>query len=126
MLSMMGAIDEILATIRRLPLEDRLRLIQRAAVEAAKDTPKPAAVSERTRTLSADEFLAARITPPSGVGPVTLGDMEHAIAKGASGGGSAGPDSLLGLMDDEPELVDRVCSLAYEARRTVHLRAVDD
>ena len=30
MLCVMGAIDEILATIRRLPLQDRLRLIERA------------------------------------------------------------------------------------------------
>ena len=52
--------------------------------------------------------------------------MEHAIAKGASGRGSARADSLLGLMGDEPELVDQVCSLAYEARRTAHLRAVDE
>jgi hypothetical protein len=48
--------------------------------------------------------------------------MDHAIGRGALGSGA----SLLGLMGDEPELVDEVCSLAYEARRTAHLRAVDD
>ena len=80
----MGAIDEILATIRRLPLQERLRLIERAAGEAAEDTPKPAAVAERRRTLSVDELLAARLTPPPGVGPVSLPDMERAIAEGAS------------------------------------------
>jgi hypothetical protein len=88
MLLVMGALDEILATIRRLPLPDRLRLIEQATLEVAEDTPKPAAVSERTRTLSVDEFLAARLTPPPGVGPVSLQDMERAVAEGASGRGS--------------------------------------
>ena len=81
MLCMMGAIDEILATIRRLPLQERLRLIERAANEAAEDTPKPAAVVERARTLSVDELLAARLSPPPGVGPVSLQDMDRAIAQ---------------------------------------------
>ena len=73
MLCMMGAIDEILATIRRLPLQERLRLIERAANEAAEDTPKPAA--------GVDELLAARLSPPPGVGPVSLQDMDRAIAQ---------------------------------------------
>lgn len=34
---------------------------------------------------TADEFLAARLVPPAGVGAVTLADMEIAIAKGATG-----------------------------------------
>ena len=88
MLLVMGALDEILATIRRLPLGDRLRLIEQATLEVAEDTPKPGAVSERTRALSVDEFLAARLTPPPGVGPVSLQDMDRAIADGASGRGS--------------------------------------
>ncbi len=41
MLLGMSALDEILATIRRLPLPERLRLIERASIEAAEDTPKP-------------------------------------------------------------------------------------
>jgi hypothetical protein len=89
MLLVMGALDEILATIRRLPLPDRLRLIEQATLEVAEDTPKPAAVSERARTLSVDEFLAARLTPPPDAGPVSLQDMDRAIAEGASGRGSA-------------------------------------
>ena len=88
MLLVMGALDEILATIRRLPLPDRLRLIEQATLEVAEDTPKPGAVSGRTRTLSVDELLAARLTPPPGVGPVSLQDMDRAIADGASGRGS--------------------------------------
>jgi hypothetical protein len=84
----MTPLDEILATIRQLPLPERLRLIERAAIEAAEDTPKPAPVVDRGRGLSVEEFLAARLTPPPGVGPVSLQDMEHAIAKGASGRGS--------------------------------------
>ena len=122
----MGAIDEILATIRRLPLQERLRLIEQAANEAAEDTPKPAAVAERARTISVDELLAARLTPPPGGGPVSLQDMDRAIAEGASGSRNASAASLLGLMADEPDLVDQVCSRAYEARRTAHLRAVDE
>jgi hypothetical protein len=126
MLSVMGAIDEILATIRRLPLQERLRLIEQAANEAAEETPKPAAIAESARALSVDELLAARLTPPTGVGPVSLQDMDRAIAEGASGSRNASVASLRGLMADEPNLVDQVCSLAYQARRTAHLRAVDE
>jgi len=126
MLCVMGAIDEILATIRRLPLQERLRLIERAANEAAEDTPKPAAVAAPEPKLSVDDALAARLTPPPGVGPVTLQDMDRAIAEGAGDGQRASTASLLGLMNDDPGLVDQVCSIAYEARRTAHLRAVDE
>lgn len=87
MVRAMAALDEILATIRRLPLPERLRLIERATLEVAQDTPKPAAVAEVARKLSVDEFLAARLTPPAGVGPVSLQDMERAIAEGATGRG---------------------------------------
>ena len=44
---------------------------------------RPSAVA--ARRLTVDEFLAARLTPPPGVGPVTLDDIERAIAAGASG-----------------------------------------
>jgi hypothetical protein len=88
MLWTMTALDEILATIRRLPLPERLRLIERAKLEVEEDTPKPAAVAERERKLTVDEFLAARLTPPPGVGSVSLDDMDRAIAEGASGRGS--------------------------------------
>lgn len=83
----MGSIDEILATIRRLPLNERLALIERAAREAADDTPRPRAVAERPRALTVDEFLAARLSPPPGVDPVSLRDMDRAIAEGATGRG---------------------------------------
>ena len=121
MLCVMGAIDEILATIRRLPLQDRLRLLERAANEVALDTPRPASVAPSSKP-TVDDLLAARLTPAAGIGPVSVEDMDQAIATGALGSGA----SLLGLMSDEPELVDQVCSLAYEARRTAHLRAVDE
>ena len=104
----------------------RLRLIERAANEAAEDTPKPAAVAAPEPKLSVDDALAARLTPPPGVGPVTLQDMDRAIAEGAGDGQRARTASLLGLMNDDPGLVDQVCSIAYEARRTAHLRAVDE
>jgi hypothetical protein len=45
--------------------------------------------SSRDRRHTADEFLAARLVPPAGVGGVTLADMEIAIAKGATGRGGA-------------------------------------
>jgi hypothetical protein len=57
-------------------------------LEVAEDTPKPAAVAEHRRALSVDEFLAARLAPPPGVGPISLQDMDRAIAEGASGRGS--------------------------------------
>ena len=43
----------------------------------------------RDRRHTADEFLAARLVPPAGVGAVTLADMEMAIARGVTGGGGA-------------------------------------
>lgn len=88
MLAGMGEadIDDLLATIRRLPLAKRLRLIERAAHEAAEDTPSP---------------------PPASPGSVT------------------GP-SLLGLMADEPDLVDEVCRVVYLARSTARMRIADE
>ena len=47
------------------------------------------AVWTQERRQPADEFLAARLVPPAGVGAVTLADMEIAIAKGATGRGGA-------------------------------------
>lgn len=76
--------DELLAAIRRLPLDERLRLIEKATSEATEDTPKPARVA------------------------------------------NASAPSLLGLMSDDPELVDRVCAIAYQARSAARMRAVDE
>ena len=76
-------LDELLAAIRRLPIDERLRLIERAAHEAAEDTPTPAPV----------------------------GDSRA---------------SLLGLMGDDPDLVDEMCSIVYEARRAARMRTVDE
>ena len=109
---------------RSAALQERLRLIERD--EAAADTPKSAAVAANEPKLSVDEALVAGLTPPPGVGPVTLQDMDRAIADGASDGKHASTASLLGLMKDDPDLVDQVCSIAYEARRSAHLRAVDE
>ena len=75
--------DELLAAIRRLPLDERLRLLQRASSEAEQDTP----------------------------------NSSEAAAAGSS---------LLGLMADDPDLVDRVCAIAYEARSVARMRSVDD
>lgn len=75
------SIDDLLATIRELPLDERRRLLERAVREADHDTPKAPAV-------------------------------KHA-------------PSLLGLMADEPEIVDRMCALAYDARRRARMRSID-
>jgi hypothetical protein len=75
--------DELLAAIRRLPLNERLQLIQRAARDAAEDTPRPTEVRES-------------------------------------------PPSLIGLMSDDPDLVDQVCALAYEVRTSARMRKVDE
>ena len=37
---------------------------------------------------------------------------------------SQGP-ALLGLMGDEPDLVDRVCAAAYEARQGARMRGIN-
>jgi hypothetical protein len=39
------------------------------------------------RKLTVDELLAARLSPPNGIGPVTLAEMDQAIADGVSGRG---------------------------------------
>jgi hypothetical protein len=39
---------------------------------------------------------------------------------------AAQPVSLLGLMADEPEIVDKMCSLVYDARKTARMRALDE
>lgn len=75
-------IDELLAAIRQLPLNERRALIERATRDADQDTPHP---------------------PIAG----------H-------------PASLLGLMADEPEVVDEMCSVVYAARRTARMRTLDD
>jgi hypothetical protein len=76
--------DDLLAAIRRLPLDERLSLIARASSEAEEDSPKP-----------------PRAT-------------------------AASAPSLLGLMADDPDLVDRACALAYEARDRARMRTVND
>jgi hypothetical protein len=50
------------------------------------EAPRVEAVPE-TRKLTVDELLAARLTPPPGVGPVSLEDMDRAITEGAAGRG---------------------------------------
>jgi hypothetical protein len=84
----MSSVDEILATIRRLPLPERRRLIERALLEAAEDTPTAPSVAALASPPSIDDLMAARLTPPPGVGPIRLEDMERAIAEGASSRGS--------------------------------------
>ena len=78
------SIDELLAGIRRLPLDERRRLIERAGREADEDTPKPPVV------------------------------------------GQSSAPSLLGLMADEPDVVDQMCTLAYEARNGARMRSFDE
>ncbi len=75
-------IDELLAAIRQLPINERRALIDRATRDADQDTPHP---------------------PPA-----------------------TPPASLLGLMADEPEIVDKMCSLVYDARQTSRMRTLDD
>lgn len=53
---------------------------------AASDTGEDQTAS-RQRQLTVDELLASRLTPPPGVGPISLADMETAIAEGALGRG---------------------------------------
>jgi hypothetical protein len=73
-------IDQLLAKIRSLPLEERGRLIERAAHEAVADTPKASIVAE------------SRVP------------------------------RMLGLMADEPDLVDEICAMVYRARRVARMR----
>ena len=52
--------------------------VELIALDAA---PSPAT----ERKLTVDEFLASRIKLPPGVGPLSLEDMDRAIAEGALG-----------------------------------------
>ncbi len=74
-------VDE--ATARAIPA---LRPLLGKRVELiALQTEGDVAVAAKRLTL--DELLAARLTPPPGVGPVALEDMESAIEKGATRAG---------------------------------------
>jgi hypothetical protein len=74
-------VDE--ATARAIPA---LRPLLGKRVELiALQTEGDVAVAPKRLTL--DELLAARLTPPPGVGPVTLEDMERGIEKGATRAG---------------------------------------
>jgi hypothetical protein len=68
------AIASALPALRPL-LGQRVELI---ALQA--EAPEP-----QRRKLTFEEFLAARLERPAGVAPVTLDDMERAIAEGALG-----------------------------------------
>lgn len=74
-------LDELLAAIRQLPLDERRSLIEQAAREADADTPKPPHFAESA--------------------------------------------ALLGLMMDEPEVVDEMCALVYGARKTARMCILD-
>ena len=54
-------------------------------------TATAAPSAERDRSSPLDEFLDHRLKRPEGVEPVTLDDMERAIAEGAMGGGLPAP-----------------------------------
>ena len=41
----------------------------------------------RAHKVTVDELLAARLTPPPGVGPVSVADIEKSIVEGALGRG---------------------------------------
>ena len=45
-------------------------------------------VREPARRLTIEKLLDERLTPPPGVGPVTLADFERAVAEGACGVGA--------------------------------------
>lgn len=75
----MSGLEEIVATICRAPLPERLGLIERASVEAGDDSSKPPAGIERKRTISLDEFVAARVTAPTGLGPFSLAERDRCL-----------------------------------------------
>lgn len=58
------------------------------AAEVIVVVAKGGEASQTRRRLTVDDLLAARLTPLEGVGPVSLADMDRAIAAGASGDGS--------------------------------------
>lgn len=53
-------------------------------VEVTATTASPSSTAKQSRTL--DDFLAHRLKRPADIEPVTLQDMERAIAEGAMGG----------------------------------------
>jgi predicted nucleic acid-binding protein len=61
----MGAIDEILAAIRRLPRQERLRLIEQAANEAAEG-----------RIIGIPDVFIAAIALQNGL-PIVTGNVAH-------------------------------------------------
>jgi hypothetical protein len=80
--------QQLKAVVRngRLVLDEPTDLPQGAEIELVAVDP---AMSRTTRRkLTVDELLAARLEPSPGVGPVSLSDMDNAIADGAAGRGS--------------------------------------
>ena len=70
----------------RLVLDEPTNLADGTEVDVV--VREPAAGVQRSRRLSVDDLLAARLVPPPGVGPVSLSDMAKAIAGGAASRGS--------------------------------------
>ncbi len=66
-------------------------------------------VAERLRVIERIAHEVAEVTPDA-----------PAVSNGVA------VPSLLGLMEDEPELVDDVCALAYELRAEAHARVTDE
>lgn len=81
-------------TPRRRTVRDLVDLLRTAppaedgdlhAVEEAVKSPPLPSETPRERRLTVEEFLAARVVLPTGAKPVSLEDMERAIADGALG-----------------------------------------
>jgi len=77
----------------------------------------------RSRTMSIDELYAAisSLTPQDRLRLVER--VVHDVIE--SSAPEAQPSSLIGMMADEPELMDEVCALAMAAREQSRMRPID-
>ena len=76
-------------------------------------------------TMSSNELLAAIRSLPLGERLRIIEQAARDVEEDTPGPpvtAAVGTQSLLGLFSDEPELVDEVCSLAYESRSSAHMR----
>ena len=112
--------EQVFQAIQSLPVRERLRIVERVVHELVDDATETAAEPGTPRCKHSpigwltDKPEVADAILRSGTGGRAADDVSPRD-QGSPGSGGAG--ALLGLFADEPELVDEVCAMAFEARR---------
>ena len=112
--------EQVFQAIQRLPVRERLRIVERvlhglvdAATETAAEPGAPRCKRSPIGWLTDKPEVADALLRSGTVGRAA--DDISPRHQGSPGSEAAG--ALLGLFADEPELVDEVCAMAFETRR---------